>query len=93
MVMNGNLTEERVYIRPEAFTDTSTHYCPGCTHGTAHRLVAEVIDPIANTTYSARAEVAGVMYARLRDRYVIANDDLANIAGSKPFRTGYLLSA
>ena len=56
-------------------------------------LVAEVIDPIANTTYSARAEVAGVMYARLRDRYVIANDDLANIAGSKPFRTGYLLSA
>lgn len=56
-------------------------------------LVAEVIDPIANTTYSARAEVAGVMYARLRERYVIANDDLANIAGSKPFRTGYLLSA
>ena len=56
-------------------------------------LVAEAIDPIANTTYRARAEVAGVMYARLRDRYVIANDDLANIAGSKPFRTGYLLSA
>jgi predicted deacylase len=56
-------------------------------------LVAEVIDPIANTTYCARAEVAGVMYARLRDRYVVANDDLANIAGTKPFRTGYLLSA
>lgn len=56
-------------------------------------LVAEIIDPIANTVYSARAEVAGVMYARLRDRYVLANDDLANIAGSKPFRTGYLLSA
>ena len=44
MVMNGNVTEEMVYLRPEAFTDTSTHYCPGCTHGTAHRLVAEVID-------------------------------------------------
>jgi len=29
----------------------------------------------------------------LRDRYVVANDDLANIAGTKPFRTGYLLSA
>ena len=24
--------------------DVSTHYCPGCTHGTAHRLIAEVID-------------------------------------------------
>jgi len=56
-------------------------------------VVAEVIDPIANTVYTARAEVTGVLYARLRDRYVIANDDLANIAGSKPFRTGYLLSA
>jgi 2-oxoglutarate ferredoxin oxidoreductase subunit beta len=35
---------EEVYKRPESFTDTPTHYCPGCTHGTAHRLVAEVID-------------------------------------------------
>ncbi len=33
-----------VYQRPEALTDTSNHYCPGCTHGIAHRLVAEVID-------------------------------------------------
>ena len=33
-----------VYQRPESFTDTVTHYCPGCTHGTAHRLVAEVLD-------------------------------------------------
>jgi len=33
-----------VYSRPKAFTDTPTHYCPGCTHGTAHRLIAEVLD-------------------------------------------------
>ncbi len=33
-----------VYKRPESFTSTHTHYCPGCTHGVAHRLVAEVID-------------------------------------------------
>ncbi len=33
-----------VYERPESFTSTHTHYCPGCTHGVAHRLVAEVID-------------------------------------------------
>ncbi|NLF49819.1 MAG: 2-oxoglutarate oxidoreductase [Leptolinea sp.] len=33
-----------VYQRPESFTDTNTHYCPGCTHGVAHRLIAEVID-------------------------------------------------
>ena len=32
-----------VYERPVSFTDTPTHYCPGCTHGVAHRLVAEVL--------------------------------------------------
>jgi 2-oxoglutarate ferredoxin oxidoreductase subunit beta len=33
-----------VYARPKGLTDTPTHYCPGCTHGTAHRLVAEVLE-------------------------------------------------
>ncbi len=33
-----------VYQRPDALTDINTHYCPGCTHGVAHRLIAEVID-------------------------------------------------
>jgi 2-oxoglutarate ferredoxin oxidoreductase subunit beta len=36
--------ENLVYQRPASFTDVSTHYCPGCTHGTAHRLIAEVLD-------------------------------------------------
>jgi len=39
------MTDPRVvYERPRTLSDTSTHYCPGCTHGTAHRLVAEVLD-------------------------------------------------
>lgn len=29
---------------PDALTDAKFHYCPGCTHGIVHRLVAEVID-------------------------------------------------
>lgn len=36
--------EKVVYQRPESLTDVQTHYCPGCTHGVAHRLIAEVID-------------------------------------------------
>jgi 2-oxoglutarate ferredoxin oxidoreductase subunit beta len=36
--------EEIVYERPKSLKDVYTHYCPGCTHGTAHRLVAEVLD-------------------------------------------------
>lgn len=35
---------ELVYSRPEALTDVTMSYCQGCTHGIAHRLVAEVID-------------------------------------------------
>lgn len=35
---------QAVYSRPEALADVSTHYCPGCTHGVAHRLIAEVLD-------------------------------------------------
>jgi len=40
------MEEEIVYKRPVALADVHTHYCPGCTHGTAHRLVAEVIDEL-----------------------------------------------
>ena len=36
----------KAYQRPEALSDQITHYCPGCTHGVAHRLVAEVIDEL-----------------------------------------------
>ncbi len=35
-----------VYTYPESLADVPTHYCPGCTHGIAHRLVAEVIDEL-----------------------------------------------
>lgn len=30
-----------VYERSKGLTDVQTHYCPGCTHGIAHKLVAE----------------------------------------------------
>ena len=55
--------------------------------------VAEIIDPIANTSFTVQAEVEGVLYARTDKRYAMADDKLANIAGSLPFRTGNLLGA
>ena len=36
----------KTFHKPEALADVSTHYCPGCTHGVAHRLGAEVIDEL-----------------------------------------------
>jgi len=35
-----------VYKRPESLTEAHTHYCPGCTHGIVHRLIAEVLDEL-----------------------------------------------
>jgi len=35
-----------VFKRPHALKDVSLHYCPGCTHGIVHRLIAEVIDEL-----------------------------------------------
>lgn len=35
-----------IYERPEALCDVYTHYCPGCTHGIAHRLLAEALDEL-----------------------------------------------
>jgi 2-oxoglutarate ferredoxin oxidoreductase subunit beta len=37
---------EVVYQRPAALNDLPTHYCPGCSHGAIHRLIAEVIDEL-----------------------------------------------
>lgn len=36
----------KVAGRPESMTDKQLHYCPGCTHGIIHRLVAEVMDEL-----------------------------------------------
>ncbi len=35
-----------VFEKPHALTDAPFHYCPGCTHGIIHRLVAEAIDEL-----------------------------------------------
>ncbi|MDD6062269.1 MAG: thiamine pyrophosphate-dependent enzyme [Oscillospiraceae bacterium] len=35
-----------VFEKPKSLTDAPMHYCPGCTHGIVHRLVAEAIDAL-----------------------------------------------
>ncbi|HBK61021.1 MAG TPA: 2-oxoglutarate oxidoreductase [Firmicutes bacterium] len=37
---------KQVYAVPKALQPRATHYCPGCTHGIAHKLVAEAIDEL-----------------------------------------------
>lgn len=52
---NNELVESIIYTKPDSLTSAVTHYCPGCTHGIAHRLLAEVIDEMG-----VREETIGV---------------------------------
>lgn len=36
--------ENKIYSRPRLLCDTHMHYCPGCSHGVVHRIIAELID-------------------------------------------------
>jgi 2-oxoglutarate ferredoxin oxidoreductase subunit beta len=44
--MTEQWIEKTVYQHPETLADIATHYCPGCTHGLIHKLIAEVIDEL-----------------------------------------------
>lgn len=39
-------TMDCVYAKPDTLTDTPMHYCPGCGHGVAHRVLMEVIEEL-----------------------------------------------
>ncbi len=43
------MAKGKTFSKPKALSDTHTHYCPGCTHGISHRLVAEVLDELELT--------------------------------------------
>ncbi|HQN99210.1 MAG TPA: thiamine pyrophosphate-dependent enzyme [Bacteroidales bacterium] len=47
--------ENLVYKKTSVLTDNVLHYCPGCGHGTTHRLIAEVIEEMG-----IQSEVIGV---------------------------------
>jgi len=34
------------FAKTKGLTDVPTHYCPGCTHGIIHRLIAEVLEEL-----------------------------------------------
>jgi predicted deacylase len=59
-------------------------------------VVAEVIDPTAPDqarVHAVCAEVSGVLYATVRERYTVSGGEVGKIAGATPFRSGDLLGA
>ena len=37
-------SENLVMAKPRLMNDTTMHYCPGCSHGVVHKLIAEIIE-------------------------------------------------
>jgi 2-oxoglutarate/2-oxoacid ferredoxin oxidoreductase subunit beta len=37
---------QKIFTHPKSLRNISTHYCPGCGHGIAHRLIAEAVDEL-----------------------------------------------
>ena len=44
MSLDNNNGMDVVYRKPETLTETPLHYCPGCGHGVAHRVLMEVVE-------------------------------------------------
>lgn len=65
-----------VFQRPHALKETPLHYCPGCTHGIAHRLVAEVIDELDIEGNTIGVSPVGCAY----NNYLYFNCDMVQAA-------------
>ncbi|MCX7708573.1 MAG: thiamine pyrophosphate-dependent enzyme [Clostridia bacterium] len=65
-----------VFKRPHALKDLSMHYCPGCTHGIVHRLIAEVIDELGIEGKTIGVSPVGCTY----NNYEYFNCDMVQAA-------------
>jgi 2-oxoglutarate ferredoxin oxidoreductase subunit beta len=65
-----------VFKKPHALTDLPMHYCPGCTHGIVHRLVAEVIDELGIEGSTVGVSPVGCSY----NNYLYFNCDMVQAA-------------
>lgn len=76
----------KIFERTRGLTENETHYCPGCTHGIIHRLVAEVLDELdlLDNAIGSRGDV--------KVHYIPAND-LALECGSKQVANMIMLGA
>lgn len=65
-----------VFDRPHALIDKPMHYCPGCTHGIIHRLIAEVIDELGIEGKTVGVSPVGCTY----NNYEYFNCDMVQAA-------------
>jgi len=67
---------KKVFQKPHALVDIPQHYCPGCTHGIVHRLIAEVIDELGIEGSTIGVSPVGCTY----NNYEYFNCDMVQAA-------------
>ena len=65
-----------IFQRPHALRDVPQHYCPGCTHGIVHRLIAEVMDELGIEGSTVGVSPVGCTY----NNYEYFNCDMVQAA-------------
>ncbi len=53
------ISENLAYKKPRLITDKVMHYCPGCSHGTVHKIVAELIDEMGQENNTVAVSPVG----------------------------------
>ena len=57
--------ENKVYSKPELLEEVHMHYCPGCSHGVTHKLLAEVIQEMGLTEKTVGISPVGCAVFRI----------------------------
>jgi 2-oxoglutarate ferredoxin oxidoreductase subunit beta len=65
-----------IMVKPRALADISTHFCPGCTHGIIHKLVAEALDELDIEGITIGVSPVGCAY----NNYLFFNCDMVQAA-------------
>jgi 2-oxoglutarate ferredoxin oxidoreductase subunit beta len=58
-------SSKMIYSKPKSLTDKKFHYCPGCSHGTVHKILCQIIDELniqKNTVIIAPVGCAVTLY-------------------------------
>jgi 2-oxoglutarate ferredoxin oxidoreductase subunit beta len=76
MVRKGMIDMDVIMKKPHALTDIPMHFCPGCTHGIVHRLVAEVLDELDIEGITIGVSPVGCAY----NNYLYFNCDMVQAA-------------
>ena len=58
--------ENKVYCKPELLEEVHMHYCPGCSHGVIHKLLAEVIAEMGLTEKTVGVSPVGCARIRIQ---------------------------